>query len=201
MEYSMEMALPADEFVEKVITLFERLHPLERIPRAGFLLRGVSEPETVAAHSHFLATLALLVMEHQDLPVDRYRVLAMALVHDLPEAQLMDIAMPYADAHLKEAKGAAEHSVMQELFRGFSKNFVALHQEFAEGRTLEARLLRGLDKVQMMIKVLCYEREHRGYLEEFWKNPKNFADYDVDIVRTLFDAICARAGRTKPKCL
>ncbi len=60
-------------------------------------------------------------------------------------------------------------------------------------------MLRGLDKAQMMIKILCYEAEHRGRLEEFWDNPKNFDDYGIEPVSELFDAICAKAGRPRPR--
>ena len=75
------------------------------------------------------------------------------------------------------------------------KSYADLHREFVEGKTAEARLLRGLDKAQMMIKILCYEREHRGRLAEFWGNPKNFDDFGIEPVSELFDAICARAGQ------
>jgi hypothetical protein len=56
-----------------------------------------------------------------------------------------------------------------------------------------------LDKAQMMIKVLMYERENRGRLREFWANPKNFVDYGIEPVSRLFDAICADAGHPRPR--
>ena len=43
----------------------------------------------------------------------------MALVHDLSEALLMDIPMPYADAYLRDAKQEAEQAIMEDLFEGF----------------------------------------------------------------------------------
>ena len=48
---------------DRIIALFEAIHPLDRVPRAGYLLRGVAEPESVAAHSHFVALMALLFAE------------------------------------------------------------------------------------------------------------------------------------------
>lgn len=186
-------------FVEKVITLFEAIHPLDRVPRAGYVLRGVAEPESVAAHSHFVALLALFFTEQYPGEFEREKTLAMALIHDLSEARLMDIPMPYAEAYLQEAKSRAEQTITEELFKGFPACFAELHREFLEARTPEARLLRGLDKAQMMIKILGYERENRGRLEEFWSNPKNFADYGLECVSELFDAICARAGRARPR--
>jgi putative hydrolase of HD superfamily len=193
------MSASSGEFAASIISLFEAIHPLDRVPRAGFLLRGVPEPESVAAHSHFVALLALFFTERYPGRYDRERLLAMALVHDLSEARLMDIPMPYADAYLNDAKHAAEQVVLDDLLSGVAPGLGALHAEFAAAETAEARLLRGLDKVQMMIKVLCYTREHRGCMEEFWTNPKNFDDYGIDEVSVLFDAICAQAGRKRPK--
>lgn len=186
------------DFTDRVLDLFQIIHPLDRIPRAGYVLRGVPEPESVAAHSHFVALLALLFVEQFPGEYNRDRLLAMALVHDLAEARLMDIPMPYADAYLKEAKQHAEQSIAGHLLDGLPGELAALHTEFDAAETPEARLLRGLDKAQMMIKVWNYEREHRGCLDEFWENPKNFADYGIPPVSELFGAICERAGKVRP---
>jgi len=180
------------------MVLFQTIHNLDRVPRAGYLLRGVADPESVAAHSHFVALLALLVIEECPGDFDRGKALSMALVHDLSEAKLMDIPMPYADAYLRDAKRDAEQMIMEEMLDGFSPGLAALHREFVEAETPEARLLRGLDKAQMMLKILNYEREQRGCLEEFWANASNFKDYGIKPVSLLFDAICIHAGRPRP---
>ena len=185
-------------FTDGVLTFFRTIHPLDRIPRAGYVMRGVTEPESVSAHSHFMALLALLFVERYPESFNRDRVLAMALVHDLAEARLMDISMPVADAHLKAAKQQAEQAIAAEMLDGLPGNLAALHVEFDAAKSAEARLLRGLDKAQMMIKVWCYDQERRGCLDEFWTNPKNFVDYGIAPVSALFDAICARADRPRP---
>jgi len=189
----------SNDFSERVIDLFQTIHPLDRVPRAGYVLRGVPEPESVSAHSHFVALLALLFVERFPGVYNRDRLLAMALVHDLAESRLMDIPMPAADAYLKEAKQRAEQAITDELMKDLPGNLADLHTEFEAAESPEGRLLRGLDKAQMMIKVWCYEREHRGCLEEFWLNPKNFADFGNEAVSALFDAICSRAGRVRPR--
>ena len=188
-----------ESFAARLIALFEAIHPLDRVPRAGYVLRGVPEPESVAAHSHFVALMALLFAQEYPERFDRGRLLAMALVHDLCEARLMDIPMPYADAYLSEAKSQAEQAIIEDLFEDFPAEFAELHRDFLEAGSEEARLMRGIDKAQMMIKILCYEREHRGRLAEFWTNPKNFNDYGIEALSVLFDTICVRAGKVRPR--
>ena len=141
-------------FEQRVISLFEAIHPLDRIARAGYLLRGVSHPESVSAHSHFVAVMTLLFVEEYPEQFDGRKALTIALIHDLCESRLMDIPMPVADAHLREAKDAAELQITRELMQGFDGKFGAYQQEFLEASSLEARLVRGLDKAQMMIKIM-----------------------------------------------
>lgn len=187
------------DFAHHVVELFEEIHPLDRIARAGYVLRGVTEPESVAAHSHFVSVMALLFADKYPELFDRERTLTMALIHDLSEAQLMDIPMPAGDAYLREAKQSAEQAIIERLFSGFDAKYAACHRELIEPATPEARLVRGLDKAQMMMKIVMYEREGRGRLKEFWKNPKNFEDFGLAPVSALFDAICEAAHRERPR--
>ncbi|MCK5862453.1 MAG: HD domain-containing protein, partial [Candidatus Hydrogenedentes bacterium] len=169
----------SNDFAVQVLELFHKIHPLDRVPRAGFLLRGVPDPESVSAHSHFFALLALLYVNAYPDEYDLGKTLSMALVHDLSEAQLMDIPMPVANTWLGEAKQEAEQGIFNDLFAAFPTTYSNLHDEFLAGKSAEARLLRALDKAQMMLKVLSYEREGRGRLDEFWENPCNFDDRGI----------------------
>lgn len=187
------------EFSQHVVKLFEEIHPLDRIARAGYVLRGVTEPESVAAHSHFVSLLTLLFVDAYPDLFDRERALTMALIHDLSEAQLMDIPMPAGDAYLREAKQGAEQAIIERLFAGLGGRYAEYHRELLEPKTPEACLVRGLDKAQMMLKIVMYEREGRGRLREFWKNPKNFEDFGIEPVSDLFDAICEEAREERPR--
>jgi len=189
-----------DDFCKRVLGFFREIHPLDRVPRAGFLLRGVSVPESVSAHSHFLSLLVLLVVEQYPGLWDVEKVLTMALIHDLAEAKMMDMPMPITQEYFLSEKIQAEQAVFDKLIQGFSLKYSDLYREFHEVSSAEARLVRGLDKVQMMMKVLNYEREHQGDLSEFWENPKNFNDYGVEVTRKLFEAICKYAGKKLPEC-
>ncbi|HPX38972.1 MAG TPA: HD family hydrolase [Candidatus Hydrogenedentes bacterium] len=189
---------PMDSLESRMIRLLADIHPLDRIPRAGYVLRGVPEPESVAAHSHFVALLTLLVCDACPGQFDRDKALTMAIMHDLAEARLMDIPMPVGDAYLKDAKRDAEQAIFDDLLAGFPARYAEYHRELLDAASPEARLIRGLDKAQMMIKIVMYQKEGRGRLDEFWNNPRNFADFGIEPVARLFDAICAHAGKTRP---
>jgi len=88
----------------EIVRLLELLldgNQLKRIPRSGWLLRGVgpAETESVAEHTCGTALTALFLTELIDEEIDMARLLAMCLLHDLPETQLMDLP-PSAARHL-----------------------------------------------------------------------------------------------------
>lgn len=186
------------DLAQRLVALFQTIHPLERIPRAGYLLRGVTDPESVAAHSHGVALLVMLVCDAHPDEFDAHRAVSMALVHDLAESKLMDIPLPTGEAHLRETKRDAELAITEELFKGFPSHLPDLQRELIDGKTPEARLVHAADKAQMMLRILCYEREGRGNLAEFWKHPRNFDDQGLPVMRDLFGAICAAAGHPRP---
>jgi putative hydrolase of HD superfamily len=185
-------------FEESVLRLFEQIHPLDQVQRAGYVLRGIASPESVSAHSHFVSLLTLLFVDRYPGIFDREKALAMALIHDLPEAIMMDIPMPASDAYFKDSKRNAEMSILATLFEGFSDRYAAMYKDLIELESPEAKLVSGLDKAQMMIKILFYQKEGRGRLEEFWLNPKNFRDHGITQVSRLFDKICRLRGVKRP---
>lgn len=188
-------------FAERVVRLFEEIHPLDRVPRSGYVLRGVTEVESVAAHSHFVALMALLFAEEFPERFDRVRLLTMALIHDLAEARLMDMPLLGPTPEMRAAKVAAERAIVERLLDGLPGRLAEAHAELCAGNSPEARLIKGLDKAQMMIRVMMYQREGRGRLGDFWENPANFTDYGIEPLSALFDAICARAGKERPRHL
>ena len=189
----------SDDFYKRVIRLFGKVHPLDRVQRAGYVLRGVADPESVAAHSHFVSLLTLLFVDRYPDMFNKEKALGIALVHDLPEAIIMDIPMPASTEYLKEAKHQAEQAICADLFNGLGNVYGRYMEEMLARETPEARLVAGLDKAQMMLKIFYYQQEGRGNLAEFWKNPANFRDYGLEPVSAFFDALCRVAGCPRPR--
>ena len=138
----------------------------------------------------------LLVCEEHPTEFDASKAIKMAIIHDLQEVVTMDIPLPAGSDRFKAAKDDAEEEIFRLLFGRSSSGLASLYAEFRASESPEARLVRGLDKVQMMIKVHCYEREGRGNLEDFWNNGVNFKTYGLTILGKMFEHIAARAGKT-----
>ncbi len=179
--------------VERIIDLILELDVLEKLPRMGFLLQGVTDPESVAAHCFGVALTAMLMADAMEEEVDAERVLRMALLHEVSEAKVTDLpyrALRYIDP---QTKSRAERAVVHDLLGPMNEAYASLWEEFEAAETLEARIVRAADKVQMMAKVLRYEREGRGNLADFWVNVEfNENDWGIPLARALFEEIRRR---------
>lgn len=184
---------------DAVIDTLVALDTLAELPRTGWLLRGVRPCESIAEHSYGVALAVMLLcdaLRAEGEAVDGERALRMALVHDAPEARTGDIPMPAKSVRLREGLAELEAHLASTLL---PRPQVDDWYELEAGQTLEARLVHAADKIQMMVKALCYELHGRGALHEFWQNPKNFDDRGLPLASAVFDAICARAGRPRPR--
>lgn len=182
------MSARAKEIVDTLIGL----DPLMDLPRTGWLLRGVRPCESIADHSYFVAVTVMLIVDAlraEGVTVDGEKALRMALVHDAPEAKTGDVPMPQKTPEMKQALDALEAILAARLL---PKAPHADWEEAAAKESLEARVVKAADKLQMMTKALVYERQGRGDLHEFWANEKNFADGGLELAREVFAELRAR---------
>jgi len=187
------------ERAERIVDQMLGLDSLSELPRTGWLLRGVRPCESIAEHSFGVALVTMLLVDAtraEGAQVDGERALRMALVHDAPEACTGDIPMPQKTPQLSAALEELELSLARRLLPAEQAE---LWHQADECRTLEARLVKAADKIQMMLKALVYTRCGRGEVSEFWENPRNFDDRGLALAREIFEAICMRAGKPLPK--
>lgn len=180
-----------DRQLAALYELQARLMSLKLLPRTGWLQRGQRDPESIAEHSYAVAALALLVGDlHPEL--NRGRLLAIALLHDIAEALVGDLPASARRLFGAEAKRAAERRAMQELFAGLptADEYLALWEEYTRGGSPEARLVKALDHVEMLAQALAYERAGSRALDEFWDGDASWAD-EFPAVRALADRLRA----------
>ena len=174
-----------------LVDLFLELQILDRVPRSGFVLRGVHDPESVTEHSwHVLFLVWALGARIEG--IDLHRAVEIALVHDVAELRVGDLPRTASHYFPEGAKKSAEMAAMEDVLAPVADRAMDLYREYQDGTTPEARLVKACDKLQLMLKVAVYERWGTGALIEFWDNPDNFPDGGFAVVKEVFEELRAR---------
>ena len=182
---------------DPLLQLLLSANQLKRVPRMGWMMRGVSDTESVADHSYGVAVIALILAGRVDQSVDVGKLLTMALIHDLPEAILSDIPSPASAFLPSTTKRKAEVDALVALTEGLVERdrWQDLWAEYAEQTSVEGRLVHDADRLDMLLQAYVYEQTTGNrWLEEFWAEtaPSMFA---CDVSRRLFAELCeARQG-------
>ena len=119
---------------DTLLDLCLELQILDRVPRSGYVLRGVAEPESVTEHSwHVLFLVWTLGARIEG--IDRMRAMEIALVHDLAEMRIGDLPRVASRYFPEGAKKAAEAAAMAEILAPLPERALALYEEYQEGAT------------------------------------------------------------------
>jgi putative hydrolase of HD superfamily len=101
------------------------------------------------------------------------RVLRLALLHDLAEARTGDMPRTMAKYYGAEARSAAEGAAFDDLIGGLEEKlkdeYGRLHAEYEERASVEARLVKAADVVDLLAQALAFERAGARELDEFWE--------------------------------
>ncbi|MBI3958472.1 MAG: HD domain-containing protein [Chloroflexi bacterium] len=182
--------------MSSLFTLFRQANYLKSLPRTGWLFAGVVQPESLADHTCLVGIYALFLAEAVNTDpaaqgleraLDVGRVVSLALIHDLAESLLTDLSKRSTEALGAEAKHAAEERIIADLLADLpgGARYIDLWREYDAVSTPEARLVKDVDKLEMVIQSVRYaERGHRN-LQEFrsghtWRYP---------ICQRLFDEL------------
>lgn len=137
--------------ISGVLAFLREAERLKSTRRSAWTSTG--EPETVAAHSWRLCLMAM-VLADQFPEVRLDRVIRMLLIHDLGEALHGDIPAPLQGA--SGAKAADERrdllAVLAPLPAQSRESIVELWDEYEACETAEARLAKGLDKLETILQ-------------------------------------------------
>ena len=150
-----------------IVAFLKEAERLKSTRRSAWTSTG--EPETVAAHSWRLCLMAM-VLADQFPEVNLDRVLRMLVVHDLGEALHGDIPAPQ-----QKAAGAKAEDERRDLLVLLAplpaisqERILQLWDEYEACETPEARLAKGLDKLETILQ------HNQG------QNPADF-DYEFNL--------------------
>jgi len=145
-----------DSSLQNIIKFLEIAGILKRTQRTGWVDVGVYQPESVADHTFRTAFLCMLYADMEAL--DPLKLLRMALIHDLPEAIIGDLTPSQKTGETKENEETAIHQILSLLPKMQKENYLAVWNEYQEGKTKEAKAVRQLEKIEMALQAKEYKK-------------------------------------------
>jgi putative hydrolase of HD superfamily len=143
--------------LEQVTGFVYEIGLLKRYKRTGWLIAGVSDPESIADHSFRAAALAGIIAAMEG--ADPARAALLSLFHDSQETRLTDI--PYlAKAYVQRAPN---EQVTADQTRGMPVPVADMISgavaEYEEKTSLEARCARDADKLECLVQAIEYREQ------------------------------------------
>ncbi|CAG9467357.1 unnamed protein product [Pedinophyceae sp. YPF-701] len=181
-----------DPTASQAIDFFHLLFSLKQTKRTGWVKRGVKAPESIADHMYRMGMMAMFAGEAG---VDAGRAIKVALVHDVAEAIVGDIAPGdgVSDAD-KYAREAAAMERIREMLGGqdvaLASEVVQLWREYEDQATPEAVFVKDLDKLEMILQAHEYEAEQDMALQEFFDSTRG--KFKTDVGKRWAEEICRR---------
>lgn len=179
----------ASDGSDDLLRFFRLAGRLKETARAGWKLRGIAEPESVADHSFALALMALVLAPRADPPVDAARCVAMAVAHDLAECVVGDIT-PYDGVGADEKRRREEEAMRRLDSLAPGAGLLELWAEYDAAATPEARFVKELDKLETALQAAEYARAGAAPAEDL-REFRDAAERRVThpLTRALLDAI------------
>jgi putative hydrolases of HD superfamily len=148
---------------------------LKTTKRTGWVMREVPDPESVADHSWRITLMAMVAAFSDEVNTDK--CIKMALVHDLAEAAVGDITphcgVSDTDKHQMELNAITKMTSMLGASMG-SEDILSLWKEYEEGSSEEAKLVKDMDKLEMILQAQEYEADEKNgkSLDQFFTSTR-----------------------------
>ena len=171
---------------EAILNFIEEIGILKNLPRTGWLIHGIKNGESIADHCYRMTLLSMVLVDTlvaKGLKLDAEKVMRLALLHEIAETRIGDIPFTVLDYIPETVKEKGERKAVTSLLEQFGSIgewYQELWEEFEQNETIEAKIVRAADKLELMIQVLEYERLGYQSLDQFWENDWNQKGFGVN---------------------
>lgn len=163
--------------MENFFRFYKIISKLKSLPRSGWLKHKIRNPETVASHSFGAALLGWWIAKKEGLNPEK--MIKIILVHDIVESITGDIT---PQDHRYSNKRKFEKKFIEVLREDtpieLREEVISLVEEYNEGKTLEAQLASGIEKLETILQAQEYEKKLKRKIAreffDFYKNKINF---------------------------
>jgi len=193
--------MESKNLIKKYFEFFFDLKKLKKMPRTGWVLRGVKNPETVAEHTFGLAFLSWILGSETELNISK--LIKIALSHDLcevfagdrtpfwyypklPKEKKVREKMLEKWARLSRKtwkkvahkKRKAEKRALLKLLKNLDKPIKSeifhLWIEYENSTSKEGKFVRQLNRVETLIQAIEYFKENTS--QNWWEWPEEIAE-------------------------
>jgi len=139
--------------------LFQQIDFIKEIDKLKYIQRKTKlfnsdRHENDAEHSWHLAMMTIVLAEHSDKPIDILKVVKMVLIHDIVE---IDAGDTFIYDTVKNHTNTDEELLAAQRIFGLlpeeqAKEFIAIWQEFEDGKTDEAKFAKTMDRLEPLLQ-------------------------------------------------
>ncbi len=128
--------------------------------------------ESIADHMYRMSLISMLAPPALAQRLDMHKCMKMCLIHDMAESLVGDITP--VDGVAKPEKSRREASTMDYITKGLLGNIQGgvigegireVWQEYEDSKTLESHYVHDIDKVELLLQMVEYEKRGRGKLD------------------------------------
>ena len=171
------------EGYQEIVEFFYEVGLLKRMQRTGWLHLGFMEGDTVASHSFRVALISYYIareLTKEKVDINIEKVLLMSLFHDVAETRIWDLNK--VSVNYVEAK---EERAVNEQLSNF-KEIISILKELNRGESIEAKIVKDADKLELIIQAREYEK-FNDFAKEFYE--RNIDKLSLRISKKLANQI------------
>lgn len=166
---------PPEENTTSPIPFFHLIERLKTTKREGWRRFGING-ESISDHMYRMSIMTMFAPPELASRLNIPHCTKMALVHDMAESLVGDITPVDTDVP-KAEKARREAAVMDYITTSLLGNVPGgalsaqdirrVFQEYEDNETLEAQFVHDIDKMELLLQMVEYERTHEVDLSEF----------------------------------
>ncbi|KAK3352585.1 HD domain-containing protein [Lasiosphaeria hispida] len=154
------------------VPYFHMLERLKTTKREGWRRFNINRGESIADHMYRMSLMTMLAPPALAARLDMAKCMRMALIHDMAEALVGDITP--VDGVAKPEKSRREATTMDYITEGLlgnvhgglvGVNIRAIWQEYEDSETLESHFVHDIDKMELILQMVEYEKRGQGKLD------------------------------------
>jgi len=155
------------------LPFFHLLGRLKTTKREGWRRFGIDRGESIADHMYRMSMISMFAPAALRPRLDIPKCMKMSLIHDMAELLVGDITP--VDGVPKPEKSRREAATMDYLTQAMLRNVPgglqdgeelrAVWQEYEDSQTLDSHFVHDVDKLELLLQMVEYERAGEGKLD------------------------------------